>query len=290
MQKPLLEREPEFKLKSMLFFERQVRGILSTGGLRTKGFFKKKYRDKTVISVVTVVYNGDKYLEQTIKSVLNQNYDNVEYIIIDGGSTDNTLDIIKKYDYAIDYWISEPDGGIYNAMNKGASLCSGDYVAFLNADDWYVEGIINRVSLGIGNGDIDYAFGNVNIYGGVNGSRIFRPQLSEYKYKMPLPHPSFFLRRSLLLMFGFNEGYRAIADYDLILKILGMNLKSKYIDEVFVNFRAGGLSSFPHEREHFRLAYEHFGLLIALNKWRIKKKERYKGFPKKVFKKLARMF
>ncbi|MBD3842980.1 MAG: glycosyltransferase, partial [Campylobacterales bacterium] len=86
------------------------------GGLRTKGYFKKSYEDKPLISIITVVYNGEKYLEETIQSVINQTYDNVEYIIIDGGSNDGTLDIIKKYEDRIDYWVSERDKGIYDAM------------------------------------------------------------------------------------------------------------------------------------------------------------------------------
>jgi hypothetical protein len=87
------------------------------GGLRIKGYFKKSLDNKPSISIITVVYNGEKYLEETIKSVITQTYDNVEYIIIDGGSTDGTLDIIKKYEDYIDYWVSEKDGGMYNAIN-----------------------------------------------------------------------------------------------------------------------------------------------------------------------------
>ena len=105
------------------------------GGLRTKGYFKKPYEDKPLISIITVVYNGEKYLEETIQSVINQTYDNVEYIIIDGGSTDGTVDIIKKYEDQIDYWVSEKDTGMYNALNKGFSCAQGDYLGWLNADD-----------------------------------------------------------------------------------------------------------------------------------------------------------
>ncbi|HAH56818.1 MAG TPA: glycosyltransferase, partial [Bacteroidales bacterium] len=85
------------------------------------------------MTVVTVVFNGVEFLEDTIKSVIGQTYDNVEYIIVDGGSKDGTLDIIKKYEYAIDYWVSEPDKGIYDAMNKAIDLGSGDWINFMNA-------------------------------------------------------------------------------------------------------------------------------------------------------------
>ena len=108
---------------------------MQNGGLRTKGITKTSTPEKPLITVVTVVYNGAATLEQTIQSVVNQTYDNVEYIIIDGASTDGTLDIIKKYEDRIDYWQSEPDKGIYDAMNKGLDLATGDFLIFLGADD-----------------------------------------------------------------------------------------------------------------------------------------------------------
>jgi Glycosyl transferase family 2 len=109
------------------------------GGLRTKGRFKDADPARPLLSIVTVVYNGEKYLEQTIQSVINQSYEYLEYIIIDGGSTDRTLEIIAKYNDYIDYWISEPDTGIYNAMNKGTKLATGSHVLHLNADDLLFE-------------------------------------------------------------------------------------------------------------------------------------------------------
>lgn len=93
--------------------------------------------DNSLISVITVSYNAVSTIEQTILSVINQTYSNIEYIIIDGGSTDGTIDIIRRYEDKIAYWVSEPDRGIYDAMNKGASKANGEYIAFLNSDDWY---------------------------------------------------------------------------------------------------------------------------------------------------------
>ena len=108
-------------------------------GLRTKGYFKKSLPGKPLISVITAVFNDKEHLEQTIKSVITQTYDNVEYIIIDGGSADGTLDIIRKYEHLIDYWISEPDEGIYDAMNKGIDLAAGEWINFMNAGDEFVD-------------------------------------------------------------------------------------------------------------------------------------------------------
>ena len=105
------------------------------GGLRTKGLFKYSSKSLPLISVITVVFNGERYLEQTIQSIINSSYKNLEYIIIDGGSTDCSIDIVKKYENQIDYWLSEPDNGIYDAMNKGTIVASGDYTLHINADD-----------------------------------------------------------------------------------------------------------------------------------------------------------
>lgn len=112
---------------------------IAEGGLRLQGYFKTSTEKKPLITVVTVVYNGAEFLEETIKSVIEQTYDNVEYIIVDGGSTDGTLDIIRKYEHAIDYWVSEPDGGMYDALSKGFTLTSGKFVCYLNAGDLFSD-------------------------------------------------------------------------------------------------------------------------------------------------------
>ena len=105
------------------------------GGLRLSNNLKQKEENKPLISIITVVKNNEKYLEQTIKSVLSQEYKNFEYIIIDGGSTDNTISIIKKFSNEIDYWLSENDHGIYDAFNKGMQLAKGDFIGMVNSDD-----------------------------------------------------------------------------------------------------------------------------------------------------------
>jgi Glycosyl transferase family 2 len=128
----LIDRRPQIQREFSAMLE--IPNILQ-GGLRTKGLFKQINAEQPLLSIITVVYNGEKYLEQTIQSVINQSYENLEYIIVDGGSSDRTLEIITKYDEYINYWVSEPDQGIYSAMNKGTRLAVGSHVLHLNADD-----------------------------------------------------------------------------------------------------------------------------------------------------------
>ena len=109
------------------------------GGLRKKGIIKKSTKDKPLITIITAAFNSEKYLEECINSLYNQEYTNYEHIIIDGGSTDQSLNIIKKYNDKIDYWSTKPDKGIYDAFNIGMKLSKGDYIGFLNSDDKYTE-------------------------------------------------------------------------------------------------------------------------------------------------------
>lgn len=141
-EKPIIENRSEDKFESVLFLTEGEKRK-GEGGLRTQGYFKKSYEEKPLISVITVVYNGEEFLEKTIQSVINQSYDNVEYIIIDGGSTDATVDIIKKYEDKINYWVSEKDTGIYDAMNKGIKVSMGEGLLFLNAGDYFVGNVLN---------------------------------------------------------------------------------------------------------------------------------------------------
>lgn len=120
------------------------------------------------ISIITVCLNSVKTIEQTIRSVIMQDYDNLEYIIIDGGSTDGTMDIIRKYENYFSYWISEPDNGIYDAMNKSLKVCTGDVVAFLNSDDWYDNNVLKRVNSYFEENDVDIVSGKTyTVYGEV---------------------------------------------------------------------------------------------------------------------------
>ncbi|MDP3465855.1 MAG: glycosyltransferase family 2 protein [Sulfuricurvum sp.] len=259
-----LEQNPEYKLTRKLFWPAHEKRQ-GEGGLRTRGYFKKSYDHKPLMSVVTVVYNGQENLEQTINSVLDQTYDNIEYIIIDGGSRDGTLEIIQKYEDKIDYWVSEPDGGIYSAMNKGASLATGDYISYINADDWYNNDTIQSVVSAIDHNNIDYIFGNVDIYADNAFHSTLKKQFEQYKFNTPFGHPALFVKTHHLLTTPFNTDYKVIADYDFILELIAKKFNHYYLDNSLTNFRLGGISSSANlNKEKFRLYYTRFGLIRAV--------------------------
>jgi glycosyltransferase involved in cell wall biosynthesis len=237
----------------------------SKGGLRMQGCFKHSLPEKPLLTIITVVYNGVKNLEQTIQSVLTQDYDNVEYIIIDGGSSDGTIDLIKKYEDGIDYWVSEPDKGIYDAMNKGVGLATGDYVAFINADDWYEQGALSQIVNVMTSERTDFIFGNVALYENEKYARTFRPvHAPERPRRMPFGHPSLFVKRALMEQYPFDLSYPTAADYDFVCKLLKKRLSFLYLDQNVANFRLGGISSSDTSKELFSIQKNHFGLLSAI--------------------------
>lgn len=204
------------------------------------------------ISVITVSYNSGFTLEECIRSVLCQRYDNVEYIVIDGCSTDSTEDVLTSYRGEISTLLVEPDSGIYDAMNKGIKLATGDAVGFLNADDLYAnEHVLGRVAGVLDGDDYDSCFGDLVYVGGARGERRVRcwKAGSYYSRKfywgwMP-PHPTFFVRREAYEKFGLYEcGFGTSADYELMLRLLLRHgLSAGYIPEVLVKMRVGGASN-----------------------------------------------
>lgn len=148
------------------------------GGLQTKGYIKDSTHKKPLITIVTVVYNGQEHLEETILSIINQTYSNIEFIIIDGGSTDNTIDIIRKYEHAIDYWVSEKDDGIYDAMNKASNLAKGQWINYMNCGDTFCNNeVIEKIQF---NHYSKYVmvYGNAKIF---SGNRKFLKSQKSFK-------------------------------------------------------------------------------------------------------------
>lgn len=226
----------------------QPLGRVTEGGLRAKGYFKKSYTDKPLITVITVVLNGKRFLEHSIRSVLSQTYDNLEYLIIDGGSTDGTLDILRKNDHAIDFWVSQADKGIYDAMNKAVGLASGDWILFLGSDDSlatdyvlseYIQSLSDRLHANPG-------FKPVMIFGDViysNGRR-FRSAL-DFRILLhnTIHHQGSLYHRSLFASFRYDTNFRALADYELNLRVYLKKYPSLSVDKSLSFCRFGGVSS-----------------------------------------------
>ena len=195
--------------------------------------------DEPLISIITVVYNAEQTLEDSIKSVLRQNTKLIEYWIIDGGSTDGSIDIIRKYEHNLTGWISEPDKGIYDAMNKGLDRVTGKWVYFLGGDDMLGENIITTVStyldpaLSAVYGDIIYDTGDIM------HSRLWYGTLIQNT----LHHQATFYNRSLFKVFRYNTAYRVISDYELNLQIYLQNRTTLFIPYIIAMCGSTGTSS-----------------------------------------------
>ncbi len=218
-----------------------------SGGGRTKGAKRGDRPGLPLVSVVTVVYNGAATLERTIQSVLGQSYGNIEYIIVDGGSTDGTLDLIKRYDDRLDLWVSGKDKGIYDAMNKGIGSCTGQWVGLINADDWYEPDTVQRVV------DLANSRSHTNVIHGEiwlhypNGQRTLKKaKISGFLLKyweMVFNHPSFFVRRSFYEGRPFDTALKVSADHKWTYEAYRDASETfAYIPAPLANFTVGGAS------------------------------------------------
>lgn len=206
--------------------------------------------NKPLITIVTVTFNAEKYLEDTIKSILEQTYDNkeIEYIIIDGKSNDKTIDIIKKYDKHINYWLSEPDKGIFDAMNKAIDMANGQWINFLNAGDtFYNNDVLSKISSHLKQ-DTDILLSNTNLIKINEKNKIFKANIENIYKTTPCFHQSQFVKTSLLKKFKYNTKYKIVCDYEFMIKCFINNYNFKVVDLVTVNFIPGGFST-THAQE-----------------------------------------
>ncbi|GJM15333.1 MAG: glycosyl transferase [Thermodesulfobacteriota bacterium] len=203
------------------------------------------------ISIITVAYNNQKYVGECIESVLNQTHHDIEYIVIDGASTDGTLDVINKYKDRIFKIVSEPDKGIYDAINKGIDLATGDIIGILNSDDMYASDmVLERVNSAFESSGAQSCYGDL-VYVSQDKSRVIRYWKSgEYNEELIMkgwmpPHPTFFVKRVIYDRLGrFNTDLKIAADYDLILRFMAKGgITTFYLPEVLVNMRIGGHSN-----------------------------------------------
>lgn len=215
------------------------------------------------ISIITATYNSSAYISDCVNSVNNQTYSNIEHIIIDGASKDNTLEIINSIPNRVTKIVSEPDKGIYDAMNKGIKLATGDVIGILNSDDFFTsDDVIQYVVDTFNKNDIDALYGDVHFVNPDDlskivryySSAIFKPSLFRFGF-MPA-HPSFYMKRDCYEKHGlYSLDYKIASDYDLLIRYLHKEkIKYKYINKDFVTMRTGGVST------------ENFNSIVTLNK------------------------
>ncbi len=204
------------------------------------------------VSIVTVVFNNVDTIADTIESVQSQTYGEVEHIVIDGGSTDGTLEVLQNYRDEISVLVSEPDRGLYFAMNKGIALATGDIVGTLNGDDLYARGdALEIIVSNFADPDVDATYGNLVYVDRADTARIIRYWESR-EYEAGLfergwipAHPTFFVRRDIYQRFGlFDTRYRIQSDFELCMRFLRVHgVRSKFIPQILVRMRMGGVTN-----------------------------------------------
>ncbi len=204
------------------------------------------------ITVITVCYNSELTIESTIRSVLEQDYPDIEYIIIDGLSTDSTPQIVRSFSSSISRFVTEKDDGMYDAINKGIAFASGEVIAILNADDFYTsKDILSKVANEFTSKKTDSIYGDLDYVDFRDTSKVKRKWRSgnyshgKFLYGWMPPHPAFFLRKKCYEKYGkFNTVFKTAADYELMLRMLHKNkISTSYLPEVFVKMRVGGMSN-----------------------------------------------
>ena len=217
---------------------------LGEGGLHTIGYFKKSYKEKPLISIITVVLNGEQHLDRTIQSVINQTYDNLEYIIIDGGSTDRTVDVINKHKDKIDYWVCEKDNGLYDAMNKGIDIATGEWINFMNAgDELYNYSVLMNLFNNQNHQEVEIIYGNHEIIYPAGQHHFVKAGIIKNFWKGELfSHQASFVKKNYLEKNKFDHRKKIAADFELYYKALQNYTKFKLIDLTVAKFEAGGVS------------------------------------------------
>jgi|GEM_PF-233166 len=244
-----------------------------------------------LITVITVVLNGEKYLEQTIQSVINQTYPNVEYIIIDGGSTDGTLDIVKKYEDYIDYWVSEKDKGQSNAINKGWQMSRGEILAWLNSDDTYKTGTLVYIAdFFYKHPEVDMVYGDVDIVDKEDNVISACPRRIEFRLNKLIhdhwyiPQQGVFIRQRVLQKVGMlDENLHFQMDHDFYIRVRLKGCIIKYVPRYLANFRTHpDAKSTPQNwkkvwKEYFLVRRRYgatiFSKIYRLHAWRVLKQK-----------------
>ncbi|MBY7733840.1 glycosyltransferase family 2 protein [Francisella philomiragia] len=196
-------------------------------------------------SVITVCYNSEKTIQKTLQSIKDQTYKNIEYIIIDGGSTDRTLEIINQYSDIVDILVSEPDNGIYDAMNKGIKLAVGDYIGFLNSDDYYAKDIFEKYNMALKSSNGDYIYSDAFFLKDDKKEYVkAESEIAEKVYQyMPMSHMSLFVKSYFVKNIKFDTSFKIAADLDFFNKLREQTSNNVFIHDSFSYFSMGGISN-----------------------------------------------
>ncbi|MDM5272401.1 glycosyltransferase family 2 protein [Sulfurovum sp. zt1-1] len=258
-EQPLLKSNSDDKFETILFLP-EGNDRKDEGGLRTKGIYKSSYEKKPLVTIITVVFNMHEHIATTIQSVLDQTYDNMEYLIIDGGSTDGTIDIIKAYDDQIDYWVSEKDLGIYDAMNKGLRLATGEIIGILNADDAYINDAVEKSVQALHGSGADYSIGKIKK---IPSQRIYSPTYPLEQGKvyqgMMYPHIGAFIKRDVYKQVGlFDTKYKISADFDVAMRIYKKGFTEVLVPSIIGEVLEDGVSAgMRTKKENMKIAISH---------------------------------
>jgi glycosyltransferase involved in cell wall biosynthesis len=218
---------------------------MKSGGLRINKINKRSIENSPLITIITVVRNGEQIIEETIASVLQQEYNNIEYIIIDGGSTDNTIEKIKKHENSINLWISEPDKGIYDAMNKGIALASGEWINFMNAgDQFYDFSTLKKIVSEIIKRKSDIIYGDfVAVNANFGSQLLIKARSLDTIYRGNLySHQSCFVKSEVLRDNLFDTRYKITADYNQMVSLFLQNKTFFYLPIPISIMLADGIS------------------------------------------------
>lgn len=241
--------------------------LLAEGGLRCRGILKSGSKERPLISYVTVVRNNEACLERTIKSVQDQTYANVEHVILDGASTDNTLSIIQKYANIIDYYASEDDGGLYDALNKAIGLCRGELICVLNSDDWLPHNAAEIVAAKYSGEPCELILGAADVRVDEQSVSVWQPDditITSYFTVANCCHNAIYATRGVYLKSGkYDTSYKIAADFKWIMKCFDADCTFTKCSNILVNYSLGGISgdSLTHIEESKRIAAERFPYL-----------------------------
>ena len=241
---------------------------LAEGGLRLSGKFKQSTPSQPLVTVITVVLNQEAAVRQCMTSVLEQTYRNIEYLVVDGGSSDRTPEIIGEHADALDYYVSEPDTGIYNAMNKGLSLATGDFILVLNSDDWYRDDAVEALLKAALETNVDVTHADAVVVN-VEGTRQheLKGWLNDgiFTRGAGLRHETMLVKRKIYDRFGYyDESYPIIADYAYMMSLYHAGVSFFHLNQALLYFRNTGISNTANSQranERKRIFKDYFPFL-----------------------------